>query len=167
MADAQTEKVSSDDSAGCIGLLLGLAVIVFLFLGLETQRKLYGTLNVHPSIPSGKYSPIRVLSSTFEHHSFGEDKYVVTIRRIPAPVGTEPEEDSGFPTSGILYTAECVPHFWNLCADLTTGQDYYARWSSNDQKQIAVAQLQTGRTNTIDSKKVRMFEVLGWKKTED
>ena len=122
----------------------------------------------HPSVPTGNYSPVRVLSSGLDGGA-----YVFTMKRLADQTLTpdsfmkekESGEDAGYPAPGIIYTMECTPHFWNLCADLLPGQDYYARWLSTEHREFAVGELGTDRH--IDRKKTRIFNVRGWRKTED
>jgi hypothetical protein len=178
MSDAQQDKGSSEliDNLGCLAVLAGLAAIVFLFLGIQTQRRIVFETFGYPSGPDGNYSPMQVLSSTVESGSWSADSYVVTAKRSASSIPqVDPNDPLGISNStesedglalGIVYTVECAPHFWNLCAGLTPGQKYYARWTSSEHKQIAIAELQTDG-KYIDPKKVRIFEVRGWKKTEE
>lgn len=167
MSHSQKGKGSSEGTAGCVGLLVGLAVIVFLFLSTGTQRRLVFDSFGYPPGPVGKYSPVRVLSSNLERSSFSEDRYVVTTQRSEKPIGgDENEDDPGFLAHGVLYTAECAPHFWNLCGGLTPGRDYYARWTSSEHKQIAIGELQSDG-KYIDGKNIRRFDIRGWKKAEE
>src|SRR5471032_336149 len=81
----------------------------------------------HPSVPTGNYSPVRVLSSGLDGGA-----YVFTMKRLADQTLTpdsfmkekESGEDAGYPAPGIIYTMECTPHFWNLapicCRDKTT-----------------------------------------------
>jgi hypothetical protein len=171
MSDTQQGNGSSvrtadlSDLAALLFLLGCLAAIVFFFLGTETRRRIIFETFGYPSGPTGRFSPVRVLSSDLEHGAFAAGKYIVTMGRSASPIAAS-EDDPGWPALGILYTVECTPHFWNLCAGLVPGQDYYARWTSIEHQAFAIGELQAdGRF--IDEKKTRVFDVRGWKKTEE
>jgi hypothetical protein len=133
-------------------------LLVFLCLGIETQRRIVFNLFPYPSVPTGSYSAVRVISSD---RKGWDGAYVVAFSRwnSTAEIGEET------PAPGILYSVECTPHFWNLCAELLPGQNYYARWSSSEHLEFAVGEL--GTDGFIDRKKTRFLKVRGWKKTED
>jgi hypothetical protein len=172
MTDKEQEKGSSENSTEiplgcCIGLLAGLALIVFAivfpFLGLDTQREIvFERLGFKPATLEGAHYQVEVLSSVREHELFDSDKYSITAKRIPTSIGSEDQEGSADPDApavGILYTAECQPHCWNLCAGLSPGQKYFARLSSNKHTQIGIWEPGTGKT--------RIFEVRGLKKIQE
>jgi hypothetical protein len=162
-----------------------LAVCIFPFLSIETQRSIFFGVFSYPSVPTGFYFPVRVLSSNYEKASFGEDRYIVTIERWqdgdpyheygghvfvpdvpPLPPGytlDQPpsEKDPAFPGVGTRYTLECVPHFWNLCTGFVPGRDYYGRWVSSEHKQLAIGEINNGERH-LATEKVRILDVNGW-----
>jgi hypothetical protein len=165
----RTAAFDLSDVAALVFLLGCLAVIVFvflgIFLGIETQRKIIFETIGYPSVPRGSFSPVQVVSSDLEQGTFAARKYIVTMRRRSSPTAVD-EDDPGLPALGVLYTVECTPQAWNLCAGLVPGRDYYARWTSTEHQRFAIGELQ-GDGKFIDDKKTRVFEVRGWKKVEE
>jgi hypothetical protein len=166
MSNTRQEKGPWDEQLKGLGCLALLAVIAFLcvfpFLGIETQRRIVFERLGYPSVPTGPFSPVRVLSSDLDQGTFAPGRFIVTMTRSASPIAVS-EDDPGWPAAGILYTVECSPHFWNLCAGLVPGQNYYARWTSTEHQAFAIAELQADG-KFIEEKKTRLFDVRGWKK---
>jgi hypothetical protein len=155
-------KTESGCGPQLLGLLACLAVIVFLFLGTEIHREIFFAQFGSPSFPKAPYPPVRVISSVLESSFWGADRYVVTLKRGDSPAGNA-GEDSLVP--GLVYTADCAVHFWNLCSALVPDQDYYGRWSSSKHDQIIITEVHTNEKGPyMDVTKTMRFKVRGWKR---
>lgn len=160
-----TEVARKTASDSAYGIILGIAVLIFGCLPLETQRRAVFQVFRYPSLPTGSFSEIRVLSSTLEEHWFPADRYVLTIERSANSGAADSQDDAGLPSIGVLYTVECTPHFWNLCRDLVPGQVYYGRWTSSNHDQIAITEVvkKDGEKAVLLRSKSRFFTVRGWR----
>jgi hypothetical protein len=156
------------DLSGYVALAC-LAAVIFSFLNVDTQRRLYSRFFRPLSIPQGSYSPVSVLSSNREVHSFGPDKFVVTVRISTIPGDPDAKSDISFPDAGIRYTLECVPHFWNLCTGLVPGHDYYGRWVTSERKQLAMGETLTSKDGKsyVAREKTWIFDTRGWQQAAE
>ncbi len=171
-APPQKNDSWGEGTFGCLILIvfaIVAAAVIFFFLGIETQRSMFFSAFGYPSVPQGSYSPMCVLSSNFEQHSFEADKYVVVIERNSNPFTAGSENDPEFPDVGILYTLECAPRFWNLCTGFVPGHDYHARWVSSEHKQLAVGEVESenGGKRHIAADKTQILDVRGWQKATE
>ncbi|MEQ1885958.1 MAG: DUF6804 family protein [Bryobacteraceae bacterium] len=140
------EKLNQVGSWLLLLVACGFAYVVFS--GLSTQRKLYFEIFGYPST-TGIFTRIEVLSSLRDG-----DSWVLTIKRT----GSEQQDESLLPTSGISYTVSCTPRFWNLCDNLAADRKYYARWTSHSRSELIVSE--PGIGGHVDDRKSIEFDLM-------
>lgn len=167
-----SQSLSSDglEGAGCLVLFVAIAgVIVFFFLGTSTQRDIYFRVFSHPEGPQGSYATVAVKEFMVDRRFFQRDTYVITLIGTGHLPDKSDKNVAGLAAgSGLVYTLECEPYFWNQCGPLSPDSTYYARWTSPDHARLAISELAKDKEGKswVSQEKMQFYDLKRWERRD-